>query len=234
MSANVGSDTIVTNGLVLYLDAANYKSYTSGSTTWRDLTINGNNGTLINGPAFNSGNAGSIVFDGVDDYVLLPNIGVTNLAAFSVAFWAKTDTGIINPTLYSEGTPSSWPSNLFIIYFGDIGSSAPIAGTIRVYFANSSRLTGTIDVRNAGWKYVTYIQTNTSSRKIYLNTALESSNTDTITNTATHASIGAASNNGNYVQFFKGNLAALTTYNRALTESEMLQNYNATKGRFGL
>jgi hypothetical protein len=60
---------IVTDGLVLYLDAANQKSYPGTGTTWNDLSGNGNNGTLVNGPTFNSDNNGSIVFDGVDDYV---------------------------------------------------------------------------------------------------------------------------------------------------------------------
>ena len=63
------SPKIVTDGLVLYLDAANPNSYVSGSTSWRDISRGGNNGTLVNGPTFNSANGGSIVFDGVDDNI---------------------------------------------------------------------------------------------------------------------------------------------------------------------
>jgi hypothetical protein len=63
------SPKIITDGLVLYLDAANPKSYVSGSTTWGDLSRGGNNGTLVNGPTFSSANGGSIVFDGVNDYI---------------------------------------------------------------------------------------------------------------------------------------------------------------------
>ncbi len=69
MSTVGGGVNIVTNGLVLYLDASNTKSYVSGSTTWSDVSRSGNNGTLINGPTFNSANGGSIVFDGTNDYV---------------------------------------------------------------------------------------------------------------------------------------------------------------------
>ena len=68
---------IVTNGLVMYLDAANPKSYPTTGTAWYDRSGNGNTGTLTNGPTFNSGNNGSIVFDGIDDYVSLsssPNL----------------------------------------------------------------------------------------------------------------------------------------------------------------
>jgi hypothetical protein len=66
--AGTVAPNIVTDGLVLYLDAANVKSYVSGSTTWVDIAA-GNNVTLTNGPTFNSGNNGSIVFDGTNDYV---------------------------------------------------------------------------------------------------------------------------------------------------------------------
>jgi hypothetical protein len=60
---------IVTDSLVFAVDAANPSSYVSGSTTWKDQTINQNNGTLTNGPTFDSGNQGSVVFDGSNDYV---------------------------------------------------------------------------------------------------------------------------------------------------------------------
>ena len=63
---------IVENGLVLYLDAGNPKSYPGTGSTWYDRTQNGNNGTLVNGPTFNSGNGGNLVFDGVDDNVQTP------------------------------------------------------------------------------------------------------------------------------------------------------------------
>jgi hypothetical protein len=60
---------IVTDGLILSLDAANNKSYPRSGTTWNDLSGNGNNGTLVNGPTFSSANGGSIVFDGTNDVV---------------------------------------------------------------------------------------------------------------------------------------------------------------------
>jgi len=74
------SPQIVTNGLVLALDAGNTKSYVSGSTTWFDKSGRGNNGTLVNGPTFNTGSLGSIVFDGVNDYVDSGNISTTILS----------------------------------------------------------------------------------------------------------------------------------------------------------
>jgi hypothetical protein len=61
------SPKIVTDGLVLYLDAANSKSYVSGSTTWSDLSRGGNNGTLTNGPTYSSAKGGIIILDGSND-----------------------------------------------------------------------------------------------------------------------------------------------------------------------
>ena len=60
---------IVTNGLVLCLDASDIKSYPKSGTTWFDRSGNGNNGTLVNGVGYSSGNGGVLAFDGVDDYV---------------------------------------------------------------------------------------------------------------------------------------------------------------------
>jgi len=77
---------IVRNGLVLDLDAAKLDSYPKFGTTWRDITFNQNNGTLVNGPTFNSGNGGSIVFDGVDDYITIPTI-TNNI--YTIDFWYK-------------------------------------------------------------------------------------------------------------------------------------------------
>ena len=79
-----GPGNIVTNGLVLYLDAANTLSYTSGYTVWNDLSGNNNNGTLVDGPTFSSGNAGSIVFDGVDDYVKIEPSLSFNVTSYTI------------------------------------------------------------------------------------------------------------------------------------------------------
>ena len=82
------SPKIVTDGLVLYMDAANSKSYVSGSTTWNDISRSGNNGTLINGPTFNSSNGGSIVFDGTNDYVNLSDSDNWFYTGnFTIEFW---------------------------------------------------------------------------------------------------------------------------------------------------
>ena len=86
-----GQGNIITNGLVLRLDAANPRSYQSGSLIWNDLSGNGNSGSLVNGPAFNTSASGVIRFDGVDDYVSDSSIVLNSYTNFTVNIWVKFD-----------------------------------------------------------------------------------------------------------------------------------------------
>jgi hypothetical protein len=88
------SPKIVTDGLVLYLDAANPKSYPGTGTAWNDISRGGNNGTLVNGPTFDSTNGGSIVFDGVNDYGInnTPNLPTGNITA-TICAWVYIVSG---------------------------------------------------------------------------------------------------------------------------------------------
>jgi len=114
IAANIEYEGIVTDGLVLNLDAGFTTSYPTTGTTWYDLSGNSNNGTLTNGPTFNSSNSGSIVFDGVDDNVQRNALNVGN--NFSVGVWAKPTT-IKRQTLvansYNYGGVSSTEGFLF-------------------------------------------------------------------------------------------------------------------------
>ena len=93
MSNNYGPK-IITDGLVLCLDAADQNSYSGSGNTWTDLSGNGNNGTLINGPTFTSENYGSIIFDGSNDYMSVNNN--YNHFAETVIVWAKSNTSTWN------------------------------------------------------------------------------------------------------------------------------------------
>lgn len=95
------SPKIVTNGLVLALDAANNKSYPGSGVTWYDLSGNGNNGTLTNGPTFNVGNLGSIVFDGTNDYVSFNNSGTST--SFDFGTGDMTFTFWMLPSAWGDG-----------------------------------------------------------------------------------------------------------------------------------
>ena len=91
----IHSPRIVTDGLVLYLDAANNRSYPGTGTTWSDL-VGSNNGTLNNGPTFSGANGGSIVFDGSDDYINMGDI-LSAPSSLSIFSWVNCDAFVEFP-----------------------------------------------------------------------------------------------------------------------------------------
>ena len=108
MAGFTGAPPIVTDGLVFAVDAANYESYTSGSSTWYDLSGNDNDGTLANGASFNSSNLGNIEYDGTNDYVSVPNSQIEplleGLTSLTISMWVYLDNVNVNGT-----SLFSWP-----------------------------------------------------------------------------------------------------------------------------
>jgi hypothetical protein len=238
------SPKVVTDGLVLYLDAANPKSIVSGSTTWNDLSRGGNNGTLIGGPTFDSGNGGGIVFDGVDDYIsVLNNSAFNNLYNFSISTWVNYNsrTGL-NETIISK---SDFGLNLRSFHLLTLSTDNSIALGTSQDGANviiNYRFPFTPVIGNWYNITVTYNSANSSLNRvnIYINSVeltVLSASQDTsgynFSNTLPIL-IGAGKTSSNYVQFFNGKISNVNFYNRELTSTEILQNYNATKRRFGL
>ena len=221
------SPKIVTDGLVLYLDAANTRSYPGTGTTWSDLSRSGNNGSLINGPTFNSGNGGSIVFDGVNDYTSLNFI---NPFQETIIIWVKSNTATWNENGWIS---SSRRQNGHIIH--------PNQGPAGVgfYILNSVAgftLVGTITPSSITLPNMYCITTNGSnSHKIYLNGSLQTTNTTSITRTTTPSlQTYEIAKDDTVARYGNGTYYNVLRYNRELSASEILQNYNATKTRFGL
>jgi hypothetical protein len=235
--AGTVAPNIVTDGLVLYLDAANTKSYVSGSTTWVDIAA-GNNGTLVNGPTYNNANGGSIVFDGADDVVNCgDNPSINLLNDVSVNIWFKINSltgfqGIIakrnTTTGYTNyGINFSNESNAFQLYFNTIGGSN--FRILQVTISNNFAVNIWYNVcgvfEKSGSNTVSYL---------YKNGMLLSSNSlvGNLATVSTPLTIGSTSVTAQ--EPFNGNIASTQIYNRALSATEVLQNYNATKTRFGL
>jgi hypothetical protein len=220
-------EPIVTNGLVLNLDAGFVPSYPMTGSTWYDLSDNDNDGTLTNGPTFNSGNGGSIVFDGVDDYVNTTN----SVFGADVTYNAWVNrTSSVNSLNMFMGKGS-------LPYFG-IRSSNNIIFSNRIGSTQRSLQTPLTSPDNI-WYYLSFTQvydgTNTTMI-IYINGVLAISATFSgisITSTSTSIfTIGGRFAGDIYP--FNGKVSQVSIYNRALSASEILQNYNAQKGRFGL
>ena len=228
------SPKVVTDGLVLYLDAANTKSYPGIGITWTDLSRSGNSSEL-NGSTFNSGNGGSIVFDGSNDYVEIQNqIQFDQTDPFTLSSWVKSSSGkneliINNENILYTGyrLNINVNANIEIGLRNSISDDIAIETLNRIYANTWYHIVGTYDGTR-----------NVSGMKIYINGVEE--DTNTISNTLTSSTL---SNQQTLLGIrrlsppsdpLRGNIANVQIYNRALSTIEITQNYNATRTRFGL
>jgi hypothetical protein len=210
------SPKIVTDGLVLALDAGNVKSYASGSSTWFDKSGFGNNGTLINGPTFNTGSLGSIVFDGANDYVT---------------------SSYVQP-LQDSGTSFTWNVWVFPIrnsnadlIIGNRGGAELIFTKLTTnafeYYPTNISVTLPLNV----WQNVCIVKSLTNFT-YYRNSTVAGSRVIAISQASRPFFIGGDPTAVG--EYFNSRISQVSVYNRALSAQEVLQNYNATKGRFGL
>jgi hypothetical protein len=222
---NYGITGITTNGLVLNLDAANTASYGGSGTVWGDISGGEFDGTLINGSIYSSsGASSSISFDGVDDYV--NTIFTTQLDNFTICAWFKC-----------SGITSSYPRIADKNYQNGFwfGKEASLANK---WGGGVKQVSGynMITLDDSSWHYLVMVR-NGTSLTVY-GDGITNNNTTTCGSgslDSTPMSLGGTINDGGSLRdWFKGNIASIHLYNRAITTSEILQNYNATKGRFGL
>jgi hypothetical protein len=225
--ASLGGPHILTDGLILALDAANIKSYPGSGTTWFDKSGFGTNGTLTNGPTFSSTNYGSISFDGVDDYTSLPNLSLNY--PFNISFWAKEVTGnTAGPHItFSDPTQVGKSVGLGLFVTG--------GGVIRIYYYDNTFTSATTP---ASLNTIYHISGNFTSTgfDLYVNGVYKSTLTGAKSKvwTDTGTSYNVCRLNRVGIAYYGGSVYQVTMYNRALSAAEILQNYNATKGRFNL
>jgi hypothetical protein len=225
------SPSIVTNGLVLYLDAANRRSYPGGGTIWNDLSGNGNNGTLTNGPTYSSANGGSIVFDGGDDYIngssFTPNITNKTLSGWvklssitqqggGLVNLQSTDGASFDAIVYNE-TNNGWG-------FGSNNyARTGWSGVKETSTADWVNIVATYENLNYKmYRNGVLIYTLTSFNVLNFNFSSKS--------LVGYRHTGATTPAG----YLFGNIAQVSIYNRTLTASEIQRNFNALRGRFGI
>ena len=226
MATQFAFGKIVTDGLVLALDAADKNSYPGSGTTWSDRAGTNNN-TLTNGPTFSSSNGGSIVFDGTNDYSTAPNNTLLDNQTITMESWNYPAFVFQSGFLFEKGAVNTQYSNFYngdgTFYFRTIG----LSNQDTTFYAPSYISANT-------WNHIvcTY---GAGVKTIYLNTvqiAQVTGITGTISTNTTGLYIGAYGPGSSY--FFNGRIAISRVYNRALSSVEVLQNYNAQKSRFNL
>jgi len=208
-------EQIVTSGLILHLDAGDSNSYSGSGTTWTDLSGNGNDGTLVNGAAYSSADGGSIVFDGSNDYVNLGPLQV-NTSSGTIGLWINLDS--ITGRFFGR-------HNDFECRFS--------GNNLVLDFGSFFKLTSSRSSWSGAWLYVvmTWDEAGNTSA-LYVNNTLDSTGTCSSVSALTgDMNLGRSSANNGYIN---GKMSAFHSYNRILTATEITQNFNAFKGRFGL
>jgi hypothetical protein len=226
----------VTSGLVLALDAADKNSYSGTGATWTDVSGTGNNGTLTNGPTFNTDNLGNILLDGTNDYVNVPyNVSFNPSSNLSFMIWTKltvNDLSIRNPIELSAASDELY----FILWRADLSPKRwgfGIRQSNNTYAETTS--TSTNFSINTWYNIGLIANSSTGLVSLYINGVVDGSiaYNGTLKQNAS-ATLAIGSDAANSRRYWQGNVSNVQIYNRALTATEMRQNYNATKGRFGL
>jgi hypothetical protein len=183
-----------------------------------DLSGRGNFGTSVNGPTYSSSNGGSIVFDGTNDYVNAP---LTKSATCTFSCWARTTTLATSPMLFNAGPNGVGPDLFF--YLGNIywniwdGAGNPFATT-------------PASVTDGNYHYYVVVNDASSNTKLYYDGILLG--TAAYRTAANNTNLTIGGNTEAYM--WNGNISNFSIYNRALTATEITQNFNATRGRFGI
>jgi hypothetical protein len=229
MACNIDYPAVITNGLVLNLDAGFTPSYPTTGTTWYDVSSSSNNGALTNGPTFNSANNGSIVFDGVDDYITASQIFSGNMDSTDLTY---------NVWCYPTGSSSGFGALVNQGQYNYEPAWMNNGSSFYLWYWDSTIIEANGLSQNK-WYYVNVIKNGTThTMTIYYDNTVFS---QTVTSSKSGINWGDRGGNVNiYIgqngvgEDYNGRIANVRVYNRALSAAEVLQNYNVTKGRFGL
>ena len=230
-----GLNFLIDDSLVLYLDASNDKSYINGDIIWYDISKELNNCLLLNGPTYDSNNNGSIVFDGVDDYGQIEN--TSNLSptqSITLCAWCKFNgsyTGYYAPIIFKKNNYFSFFEQYQLVYL----TSGNLQVAMGDGFTNQSATSPNTYI-NELVNVVGIIDTINSVIKLYINGELVATQVisyQTMDISSNPIIIGA-SGEPSFQGFMGGNIYNVSIYNKVLSDAEVMTNFTAQRGRFGL
>ena len=222
------SPSIVTSGLVLCVDAGNPRSYSGSGTAWNDAISSGYNFTLTNGPVYSSSNLGYFTFDGVNDFASASNNTALDTQTPTVEVWIKTNATSQNGFWFEKGSVNTqyslFQEGASIVWRQYMSSSSTL---VSQYTTTSSYIS------TSNWAHIVGTYTS-GSRITYINgvAVTSDSQTGTINTNTSGMYIGAYGTGTGY--FYNGALSICRVYNRVLSATEILQNFNALRGRYGI
>lgn len=234
---------IATSGLVFLVDAGNTKSYAGSGVTWSDLSGSGVNGTLTNGPTYSSANGGSIAFDGVNDCSIFGAL-TGSFASFTVIVWfyPTSVSNYQNPVdcNYSyNGTTGNIGPRLEMDSSGVLGwVYSNVTGSNNQFYAHSVVSSG-LAANTWHCATITYDGGTNTSATYYNGNATGLSRTTYgsptgFVGTMNNVNIGRGFHLGGAERIFAGRVSSTQIYSRALFAAEVMQNFNAFRGRYGL
>jgi len=223
------SPSIVTSGLLLCLDAGNTKSYPGSGSSWTDLSGNGRTATIYNSPTYNSTNGGTLDLNSSNQYADIASFANYNFgSAITIGFWHYNSStnigkyrGVVCNT-YASGTG-------FDFRYGSEDSGTRLYAIINTTVSSYS-LTTTSNADTWGYYSFTY---NGTTLSLYKNGALTGSTSASGSLSSVNDSVDIG-RNANSAEYLNGRLANVHIYSSALSAAEVLQNFNALRGRFGL
>ena len=225
----IHSPRIVTDGLILCLDPASKRSYTGAGTAWTNL-INSKNGTLVNGPTFSTEGGGCINFDATNDYIVGNNDPEVQLSNdLTISAWVKLrDGGNASQGIFGKMKAYSYNGYGLTIQ-GDLFKFWTASGGS--FFYTVSDTTYDAAAGDVDWYYLTGRRLSGTNR-LFINSVLQSSSqSPPFADSGEDYILGRYySNVNNY--YFNGYISQACAYDRALSDSEIRQNYLATRGRF--
>jgi hypothetical protein len=237
LGSSTGGSTSAISDMVVCLDAGNSLSYPGTGTVWRDVSGNGNNGTLVNGVGYNSANLGTLVFDGVNDYVSVANNVLLRPASeLTIEYVIKGTTPSSWCPILGYGNGDYTNGNYLVWVEGGDGALNSLCrinngGTVTEYRQYSAQT-----ISNSTFKYMTFTMKVGDAIRSYYNGAS--------TGSATSLPAGGLFHYGGTTSpyqivglggaWLNGSIPLVRLYNRALTAQEVSQNFNAIRGRFNL
>ena len=222
------SSGIVSSGLLMHLDAGDSNSYSGTGTTWSDLSGNGNHATLVNGPTYRSSDGGHFDFDGSNDNVTT-NLQLPN-RPYTVSTWVYVDA---TNAQYSWFITQMWSysNSALVMYAGGNPYKFKIS---RQLVAGGISMESSTTVIASTW-YNFCLTVSSTDYKLYVNGTLEDTATNSGNESANSGNIKIGVNaNQTWPSYFEGKMSSVLVYNKALSATEVTQNFNAIKSRYGL